>query len=216
MIDYKKFKFVSLISDGLDSPVASFLTIKKGYSPIYLSFLTEKDFENEMKQKITKIINRISNLTNSGYIIYFINHTKSLDFFKSHFDRKLTCILCKRTMLRTAKRIGEIENTKIIVTGDILGEQASQTLDNLFAFNDITKNSIMLRPLIGWNKLDVIDLNKKIGLYDICSQSIASCSYAPKYPETHAKLFEIEKIEKKIDFEIFIKESIKQASILRA
>ena len=65
-------------------------------------------------------------------------------------------------MIRIAKEIGKIEGTNIIVTGDILGEQASQTLDNLYAYNNLLEDFIILRPLIGKNKLEIIKMNEKI------------------------------------------------------
>ena len=117
-------------------------------------------------------------------------------------------------MIRIAKEIGKIEKTNIIVTGDILGEQASQTLDNLFAYNDLLENFVLLRPLIGQDKLDIIKLNEKIGLYEITSQGSAGCQYNPQFPETHAKPNEIKGEELLINYDDLIKKSIEKAEIL--
>ena len=189
MCDMKKV--VSLLSSGLDSPVALYLMIKKGYEPICLSFLTSDDENHSMKKQILKIVRSLSKTTNRRIKLYFINHDSNLDLIKENCDRKLTCVICKRLMIRIAIEIGKKEGTKIIATGDILGEQASQTLDNLLSYNEIAKDAIILRPLIGFNKIDVIALNKEIGIYEICSQKSASCQYNPQFPETHAKRNEI-------------------------
>ena len=117
-------------------------------------------------------------------------------------------------MLRIACEIANIEKTNLIVTGDILGEQASQTLDNIISYNNITGANIILRPLIGWDKIEVIDLNKKIGLYEISSQKSASCQFNPKYPETHAKQKSIADSEININIQKLIINSIKNAEIL--
>ena len=207
-------KFISLLSGGLDSPIAAYLMIKKGFTPIFLSFLTSDDLKHSMRLKVLKIIELLKKFTEEKIKIYLINHNSNLNLFKKICERKLTCILCKRLMIRIAKHIGIREDTNLIVTGDILGEQASQTLDNLYTYNDLIENFIVLRPLIGWNKQDVIDLNRKIGLYEISSQPSASCQYNPQYPETHAKSLEVLKSESKIDINNLVIQSLKNAESL--
>ena len=138
-----------------------------------------------------------------------------MEVFKQSCDRKLTCVLCKRLMLRTAKRLGSLENTNIIVTGDILGEQASQTLDNLYSYNTIIRDFIVLRPLIGCDKQEVININKKIGSYEVSSIPSAGCKYNPQYPETHAKPHEIQLSESKINIFDLVENSIENAEVLK-
>jgi len=207
-------KFVSLLSGGLDSPVAAYLMIKRGFSPIFLSFLTSDDKNTTMKKKIVQIVGKLSQNLNSEVKLYLFNHDPNLDVFKECCERKLTCVLCKRLMIRTASMIGKRENTNIIVTGDILGEQASQTISNLFAYNTLVRDFIILRPLIGCDKLNVIKLNEKIGLYDICSQYSAGCEYNPQYPETNAKIREVDNAESVIDYEDLLNTSLENAEIL--
>jgi len=208
-------KFVSLLSGGLDSPVGAYLMTTRGFKPIFLSFLTSDDLNQSMKKKVIKLIDQLKILLNQEIKIYFINHDPNLTIFQKSCERKLTCVLCKRLMLRIATEIAKKENTKIIVTGDILGEQASQTLDNLISYNDILDGFITLRPLIGWDKIEVINLNKKLGLYEITSQKSASCQYNPKYPETHAKKKDIEKSELNVNIPQIVKESIERAEVLK-
>jgi thiamine biosynthesis protein ThiI len=207
-------KFVSLLSGGLDSPIAAYLMIQRGFQPVFISFLTSDDLRHSMKKKVTKISQQLKIITNLHFKIYFINHDPNLIIFQKECERKLTCILCKRLMFRIASEIAKIEKTNLIVTGDILGEQASQTLDNLISYNDIIENFIILRPLIGWDKIEVIDLNKRLGLFEISSQKSASCQYNPKYPETHARQKNIEFSEININIQKLVKNSIKSAEIL--
>lgn len=212
--NYYMKKFISLLSGGLDSPIAANLMIKKGFKPVFLSFLTSDDIDHSMRNKIIAIINKLSTYTDFKVKLYLINHDPNLELFKQNCERKLTCILCKRLMIRIAIHIGKIENTTYIVTGDILGEQASQTLSNLYVYNDLAKEIIILRPLISFNKLDVIQLNRNIGLYGICSQKSASCQYNPQYPETNAKPKEVKVEESKMDINSLIISSIKKSEIL--
>ena len=207
--------FISLLSGGLDSPIAAYLMIKRGFTPIFLSFLTSDDYEASMKKKVIKIVKILSKFTNNQMKIYLINHDYNLESFKQVCDRKLTCVLCKRLMLRIAKKLGKLEDTNIIVTGDILGEQASQTLDNLYSYNNIIQDFILLRPLIGCDKQEVINLNKQIGSYKASSDPSAGCKFNPQYPETHAKLSEVEDSELKVNISGLVENSIRNAEILK-
>ena len=208
-------KFVSLLSGGLDSSIAAYLMIKRGFIPVFLSFLTSDDENHSMKNKVIDLAKLLSKHTDNELKIYIINHDNNLEAFKQFCDRKLTCVLCKRLMLRTAKRLGSLENTNIIVTGDILGEQASQTLDNLYSYNNIIQDYIVLRPLIGCDKQEVININKKIGSYEISSIPSAGCKFNPQYPETHAKPHEIQHSESKINIFDLVENSIENAEVLK-
>lgn len=188
--------------------------IKKGYIPVVLTFLTSDDKEKTLKKKVIKIVQTLTKFTDNKIKIYLINHHHNLELFKVKCERKLTCILCKRLMIRIAKEIGKIEGTNTIVTGDILGEQASQTLDNLFIYNDLLREFIILRPLIGRDKLEIIKINEKIGLYEIISQNSAACQYNPQYPETHAKTNEVNREELHINYDGIIRNSLESAEIL--
>ena len=207
-------KFISLFSGGLDSPIAVYLMIKKGLNPILLTFLTSDDNEHSMRKKIIKVVEKLTKFTDDEIKLYLINHDPNLEILKEKCDRKLTCVLCKRLMIRIAKTIGKSEGTNIIVTGDILGEQASQTLDNLYAYNNLMKDHILLRPLIGRDKLEIIKMNENIGLYEIISKSSAGCQYNPQFPETHARISEVRNVEKRIEMEDLIIRSLKNAEIL--
>ena len=207
-------KFISLFSGGFDSPLAAALMIKQHFIPIFLSFLTSDDKIHSMKKKVIRIIKKLKILTTHPVKVYFIDFDTTLNAIKNNCERKLTCILCKRLMLRIARSIGIKENTNLIVTGDILGEQASQTLDNLYSYNEIAKDFVILRPLIGYDKNEVISHIRELGLYDIISQPSATCIFNPQYPETHAKLKELIFSETKIEINNLIKNTINNAEIL--
>jgi len=205
-------RFISLLSGGFDSPVASYLMMRKGFTPIFLSFITSQ--EDPFKKKILKIIELLKIETSDAIRIYFLNHKPILTLLKEDCARKLTCILCKRMMIRVAKSLGTIEGTNKIVTGDILGEQASQTIDNLFAYNNLVKGYTIIRPLIGYDKLEIIELSKQLGLYEVISTSVGDCEYNPQYPETRARQHEIRREENLINIDKLISESIARAEIL--
>ncbi|MFX1498720.1 MAG: hypothetical protein ACFFBH_14445, partial [Promethearchaeota archaeon] len=104
-------KFISLLSTGLDSPVAAYLILKKKFTPIFLSFLTSSDQTQAMKQGIIQIVEILSKFTEGKLKVYFILHYLNLNIIKQVCERKLTCILCKRLMIRIAMRIANLEKT---------------------------------------------------------------------------------------------------------
>lgn len=206
-------KIISLLSDGLDSPVAAYLMMEKGFVPIFLTFITTKTQYQQMESKICKIVERLKKFTTHQLKLYFIPHTKTLNRIIKKCPRKLTCILCKRLMYRIAMRIGDKEGTNLVLTGDILGEQASQTLSNLHSYHSLFEGYIKISPLIGMNKLDVTKINKEIGVYEICSQKLQSCQFFPQFPETNAKKPEINHAETLIDVNELIKASLDNAKV---
>lgn len=209
-----KKKAIILLSDGLDSPVAAYLMMKKGFLPVFITFLTTQVHSKQMVKKVINIVKKLSRFSDYTIKLLFIPHTDNLKQIIKICPRKLTCILCKRLMFRIAKEIGIKEETNLIVTGDILGEQASQTLANLYSYNDIFKGFIKISPLIGLNKLKIVNINKKIGVYDISSKKIQSCQNFPQYPETNAKLLEIEKAEKKLKLKKMIADTLENVKTI--
>ncbi|MHA1721079.1 MAG: 7-cyano-7-deazaguanine synthase [Promethearchaeota archaeon] len=191
--------FISLLSTGLDSPIATYLIMRQGYNCYALSFLNGREQKNENKEKIIQIGKKLVELTGQQLILHFVDYDDILEQFQGKCEQKLTCIICKRTMLLTAKQLAERYQAQFIVNGDILGEQASQTMDNLYVVHQINKNIPVIRPLIGFDKLDIIRISRKIGLYEISLLKGVSCEYNPKYPETRAKTKEVEDTEKKIN-----------------
>jgi thiamine biosynthesis protein ThiI len=205
---------ISLISGGLDSPIAAYMMLKKEYIPIFLSFVTSSEEYEDSKNKIIRIIKSLKKYSNQKLKLYLIDHISTLETLINRCNRKLTCVLCKRLMIRISKKIGQKEDTNILLMGDILAEQASQTLDNLNAYNDLMENMVLLRPLIGFNKLEVIELNRNLNLYNITSEDIGGCQYYPKYPETNAKKEDLLFAESVININEIIDNSIRKAKIL--
>jgi thiamine biosynthesis protein ThiI len=192
-------KLVALLSTGLDSPIACYLMMRKGYDIISLSMLNGKEKSIINLKKIEQIANKLVELTGRTIYMNYIDYDQYLDNFISNCDPKITCILCKRTMLQMASVLAKKHNALGIINGDILGEQASQTLDNLFVVNEINSEIPVIRPLIGFDKLDIIRLSRHTGLYDISLIEGIGCDKNPQFPETHAKIKYILENEQNID-----------------
>ncbi|MCP4761305.1 MAG: hypothetical protein GY870_05955 [archaeon] len=214
-IDNKKAKkIVCLLSGGLDSPIATYLMAKKGYECLAITFLTGDDPQLKNRDKVRKIAERIKELTGAKITLYVAKHNPTVELFKEKGLRKMTCVMCKRYMLRAARHLALKENAVFIVNGDILGEQATQTLDNLVQVQRVLDDVPVIRPLIGFEKADVIKMAQKLGLYELSSLQAPGCTHNPKYPETHAKEKDIWASEEGINYDKMVKRIMNEAEII--
>ncbi|WP_048058009.1 tRNA uracil 4-sulfurtransferase ThiI [Methanothermococcus okinawensis] len=187
-------KVLILLSDGIDSPVASYLMIKRGCNAVFLHL----KISEEGLKKTEKIFNVLNDYDYTSKLIVK-DYKEELQNIKSCLKEigkeKYTCIFCKKNMLKIAEKYAKELNCDAIVNGDNLGQVASQTLKNIAVISRGISYPI-LRPLIGLDKNEIIDISKKIGTYGISTSKEIKCFAVPKYPITNADLKEIERIEK--------------------
>jgi len=209
-------KAVCLVSGGIDSPVAAWLIIRKGCTPIFVYCDNYPFTDDTTKQRAIDTIEKLANyLSGQQAKIYVIPHGSNLTEILRNCPRRLTCILCRRMMYRVAEKVAKKEKAEAIVTGEIIGEHASQTPRNLRVENNVVKDICILRPLIGMSKVEVEHLARKIGTFEVSTRPGLCCSAPPPQPRTRAKLEEIEKAEEKLDVEKIIKRDLKAAEVLR-
>ncbi len=203
-------KLVSLISGGIDSPVASFMMMRRGARIVFVHFKNKTVSSGAGDEKIKKLIETLSRFQGKSklYIIPFEEFQKEII---AKIPSKNRMIIYRRIMFELSEIIAKKENAKGLVTGDSLSQVASQTIDNINAIYEIA-NLPIFSPLIGINKQETIDLAKRINTYetsiipyqDCCSFLIA------KHPETRAKLDEIIKQEKNLEIDKIVKEIISE------
>lgn len=207
-------KFVSLVSSGIDSPVATYLLSKKAEEIILVHgdikpFTDHREIEN-----FTRLATHLKKIVSCRLKTYIISHGDSLGTFKQNCDNKFTCVFCKRTLLRYAEKIAEKEGADAIIMGDSLGQVASQTLQNIRVVDGSVKIPI-LRPLIGFDKEDVVKISKEIGTYYLSILPTDGCSAVPNKPSTMAKLEKILEEEDKIDVNKLVKKAVEKSYILK-
>ena len=208
-------KAISLISGGIDSPVASFLAMKRGLEVIFVHFhsypLTDKSSIEKLK-KIIVILSEFQPKTK----IYLVPIAEWQKKVFNESPEKLRIVLLRRIMVRIAERIAEKEMAKAIVSGENLGQVASQTIENIQVIASASK-MLILRPLIGFDKLGIIKLAKKIKTYatSILPYQDSCSKFLPKYPETKSKIKEIIKIEKELSVSKLYKRITSQIEIIR-
>lgn len=208
-------KVICLLSGGIDSAVACWLVMKRGCSVIPLFFDIAPFTDEAAIAKALDVARELFKWS-VGFPrrVYIVQHGRNLETFVGVNPRKLTCILCKRMMYRIAERIAEIEKAEGIITGEAIGEQASQTLINLRVLNEAVTNYPVHRPLLGFNKLETEKLAKKISTFEISIRKAKGCSAAPGKPATKARLENVKKAEQELDLEGMVEESIAEAKIV--
>jgi len=208
-------KVVCLVSGGLDSPVAAWLIMKKGCTPIFV-FYDNYPFTGETtKKRALDTIKRLSEYAPERPVkIYVVPHGEDLADILRNCPRNLTCVLCRRMMYRVAEKIASIEGAEAIVTGEIIGEHASQTLRNLRVENEALKKFSVLRPLVGMDKLEVERLARETGTFEISARPALCCSAPPRRPRTKARLEEVTRAESKLAVEDMVKRDLEGAEVV--
>jgi len=179
-------KAIVLLSDGIDSPLAYHI-MKKDMECIALHFFMDG------KEKIEEIM---SILHGKIYLIPYEIIKKEVLKVKESYR----CIICKRLMYRIAEKVAMKEGASIIVTGENIGQVASQTLDNLNAIEESISIPVV-RPLIALDKEEIINAAKEIGTYEISIRQRRRCPIAPKKPVTRARIERVKEEERKINMD---------------
>jgi thiamine biosynthesis protein ThiI len=193
-------KVVCTISTGLDSPIAAFKIMKRGTIPVFVYY----DNTPHSNERCTEVaIEQAQLLANyiHGYEVklYIVPHWPDLEEAIAKGPEKMTCIFCKRNMMKMAREIAIIENADAIVTGEIIGEQASQTTANLRTLDQAVADFPILRPLAGDDKVDIERMAQEIGTYEFAKESLECCDLAPKYPALAAKVEDAVGAEEKMN-----------------
>ncbi len=190
---------VSLISSGIDSPVASYRIMKRGVEIIFVHFHSHPFTSRNSQRNVEEII---SLLTRHQYrsILYMVPFLEVQKKIVEGSPSSHSVILYRRAMFRIAERIAVGERAKTLVTGENVGQVASQTLDNIHAINDAASLPV-LRPLAGEDKEEIIEEAKKIGTYEISIEPYEDCCslFVPRNPETHAEVRSVREMEAGLD-----------------
>lgn len=206
-------KLASLVSSGIDSPVATFLMSKKADEIILIHAETQPFSSKEETKNFLKLAKHLKEICKCSVKVVITPHGKSLSDFKKNSENKFTCVFCKRMMLRYAERIASKYSCEAIVMGDSLGQVASQTLQNIKTIEEAV-NIPVFRPLIGFDKEDVIKIAKEIGTYDLSILPSSGCSAVPNKPSTMAKIEKIIQEENKVDIENLVNNAIKNSRFI--
>ncbi len=197
---------VSLLSAGLDSPVATWRLIKRGAYVTALHFSGRPEAADTSEHLVNDIV-IVLNLCGGVNRLCVVPFGEFQRRIAAIVPSELRVIFYRRLMIAVANRVAIRFNARALVTGESLGQVASQTLDNIFVVDSVAEYPI-LRPLIGTDKLEIIAEAERLGTYEISSQSHEDCCtlFMPRNPETHARPNAVEAIWQDLPIDVWLDE----------
>lgn len=204
-------KAMALLSGGIDSPVATYLMMKRGVHIECIHYASPPYTSQAAQDKVLELARLIS-----GYqgeiLVHVVPFTNLQLQIYQHADESYAITLMRRMMMRIATGLAEKRHAQAIATGESVGQVASQTLESMQAINNVTTTPI-IRPLVTMDKVEIIDIARKIGTFETSILPFEDCCtiFTPKNPVTKPKIEKCERYEKRFDWESMVQECIDQA-----
>ncbi len=200
-------KVVSLLSGGFDSPVASYLMMKRGCEVVMAHFLNENSAAADVRTKVTDLARRLARYQRRTRL-WVVDFSRIQNEIIMKTPAPVRMLVYRQFMMRISARIARDAGASFLVVGDSLSQVASQTLDNLRALYE-TSPLHVLSPLIGFDKREIIALARQIGTFDLSSRACPDlCSfYLPKHPALRATRQQIEEIGLQFDTDALVEEA---------
>ena len=206
-------KSAILISGGIDSPVAAYMMAKRGLVLNAIHFASPPYTSPQSEEKVHNLLRKVSRY--SGNIcLHTVGFTEIQEEIRDKCPEDLFTLIMRRFMMRISQRIAEKEECKALITGESLGQVASQTL-NALACTDAVCEMPVFRPLIGLDKDEIIKVSRKIDTFEISIEPYEDCCtvFTPKHPKTKPQVSIIENAEKALDIEGLINRAVENTTI---
>ena len=209
-------KAILLLSGGIDSPVAGHMVAKRGVEPIAVHFYSFPYTGERSKQKVIDLCRMLSQYC--GQLkLYIVPFTRIQQEIHEKCPQNYLTIIMRCFMMEIAQKVAEKENAKALVTGESIGQVASQTIDSLYVTDDSVSLPVF-RPLIGMDKVEIMDRARKIGTYEISILPYEDCCtvFVPKNPAIHPSIQKTREAIGMLDREKLIEGAISGAEIMIA
>lgn len=204
-------KGIMMLSGGLDSPVAAFLAMKRGVRLEMLYFESLPHTSLEAREKIFDLTEKLSFYAPGKIKVHIVNFTKMQEAIYKYCDKDYMITIMRRMMYRISERLAKRRKALVIVNGESIGQVASQTLSSMSCINSVT-NMPVIRPVATLDKLEIIDIAKKIDTYDISIKPFIDCCtvFVPKHPVINPSISKALSEEEKFDYEELINDIMKE------
>ncbi len=202
-----------LISGGLDSPVAAYMMAKRGLALSAIHFQSPPYTSERALQKVETLCEKLTPYTGS-IRFYCVPFTELQEAIREHCPEELFTVIMRRMMMRVATEVARREDIRALVTGESLAQVASQTLDALYCTDNST-DLVVLRPLIGMDKTEIIKIAYQIDTYETSILPYEDCCtvFTPRHPRTKPKLSFLEKAEANFDFAPLIRQAAENTTV---
>ena len=208
-------KAAILISGGIDSPVAAYMMSKRGIELTAVHFASPPYTSDRAEEKVRDLLEIVSDYA-GPMDMYTVPFTKIQEEIQKNCPEELFTIIMRRLMMNIAQRLAEKVGCQALITGESLGQVASQTIGAL-ACTDEVADMPVFRPLIGMDKKDIIAISHKINTFETSCLPYEDCCtvFTPRHPRTKPKLDLVRKAEAKVDWENMINEAVENVKITR-
>ncbi len=208
-------KGLLMLSGGIDSPVAGYLAIKRGVKLECVYYESPPHTSIEAKNKVIELARKLA-VYNNDIKLHVIKFTEIQTAIYQNCPHEYLITIMRRMMYRIAERIARMNNCKIVVNGESIGQVASQTLNSMNVINEVVKIPV-IRPVACFDKLEIIDVAKKIDTYETSILPFEDCCtiFVPEHPVINPTFENAREYERMIDFEQMIYEAIKEHEVIR-
>lgn len=209
-------KAMLMLSGGIDSPVAGYLTMKRGVRIEGVHFHSPPFTSERAKQKVVDLTQELTRYSGGKIKLHVVPFTKIQQTIKDKIPSSYSMTIMRRVMMRITERLAENNHAMAIANGENLGQVASQTMHSMYAINEVT-NMPILRPVITMDKLEIMNLSHKIGTYEISIRPYEDCCtiFLPSAPKTKPKREKAIRFEKNIEnLEELIEEAVNDVETL--
>lgn len=204
---------VMLLSGGIDSPVGLYMMLRQGHEIVGVHMDNRPFTDDTPLEKVVDHLQVLGERFHSKIPLYVLPHGPTQITLMRNTDRHVGCVLCRRFMWRSAEKIAEREHASFLVTGEALGQVASQTLSNMRSATAAVGLPIV-RPLIGLDKQEIERVAKSIGTYGISTRPGLCCQAVPDRPATRSRLVQIVQEEERIDVEQIVEDCLRRATVM--
>lgn len=208
-------KGMLMLSGGIDSPIAGYLAMKRGIRIEGVYFDSPPHTSIDAKNKVLELASILSSY--SGYVkLHVIHFTEIQEAIYRYCPKEYMITIMRRMMYRIAEKLAHKNNCKAIINGESVGQVASQTLTSMAAINEVIKMPV-LRPVCCYDKIEIIDLAKRIGTYDVSIRPFQDCCtiFVPEHPVINPEIEKAREYEQAFDFETLINEAVKNDEVIK-
>ena len=207
---------VSLLSGGIDSPVSSYMIAKRGVKLEMVHFFSPPYTSDEAKEKVLSLAKLLRPLVRAADACRSCRLPKFRRKFAETAPRNIFTLIMRRFMMRISQRVADQVKAKALVTGENLGQVASQTMEALRVTEDVVDLPV-LRPLIGMDKEEIVRLSRKIGTFDTSILPYEDCCtvFTPRHPRTKPNLEEVREAEAVLDIDGLIDRAMTNREFVR-
>lgn len=201
-------KVLVMLSGGIDSPVAAWQMIKRGTKAVFIHFYSYPYTDKASLEKVVELT-RILSESNYRSELYLVPFAELQQMIVTETPAPFRVLLYRRMMTRIAQRVASLVDAEALVTGESLAQVASQTLPNLRSIEAVAEIPV-LRPLIGFDKVEIIAKAEEIGTFEVSTLPHQDCCslFVPKHPATHATHVELDNAEKGLDIHTLVEDAM--------